>query len=253
MKFHGTHGGTKMARDFNEAEAFSRNIGWVTETEQYQLRGKRVAIAGLGGVGGAHLLTLARLGIGAFHIADLDTFEIANFNRQAGAMVSTLGQPKVEVLARQARDINPELDLRLFPAGVTLDTMDDFLRGADLFVDGLDFFVPEVRSREYVVYDLEGHASQLALGGLLETLEIAAQGQGIREQRAADRDATGLGRRASSDGAQIRRRFGEAVAVNSVPWLARITEPTAFPVLRQPVVAAAGADLLWQKIYRNTL
>ena len=135
-----------MARTFDYTEAFSRNIGWVTETEQALLRGKRVAIAGMGGVGGAHLLTLARLGIGAFYIADLDTFELANFNRQAGAMVSTLGQPKVEALARQARDINPELDLQLFPQGVSAANVDAFLNDVDLFVDGLDFFVPEVRS-----------------------------------------------------------------------------------------------------------
>jgi molybdopterin/thiamine biosynthesis adenylyltransferase len=132
--------------DFHYVEAFSRNIGWVTETEQFLLRGKRVAIAGMGGVGGAHLLTLTRLGIGAFNLADLDTFELANFNRQAGAMVSTLDQPKVEALARQARDIHPELDLRLFPAGVNAENVEDFLRDVDLFVDGLDFFVPEVRS-----------------------------------------------------------------------------------------------------------
>ena len=70
-------------------QAYARNIGWVTPAEQAALRGKRVAIAGMGGVGGVHLLTLARLGIGAFHIADFDTFDIANFNRQVGATMST--------------------------------------------------------------------------------------------------------------------------------------------------------------------
>src|SRR5574343_663958 len=103
---------------FNYDEAFSRNIGWVTLAEQAALRGKRVAIAGMGGVGGVHLLTLARLGVGAFHIADMDTFDVVNFNRQVGATVSTLGRPKVEVLARMALDINPELKLVRFPAGL---------------------------------------------------------------------------------------------------------------------------------------
>src|SRR5207253_4308530 len=85
---------------FSYDEAFSRNIGWVTSAEQRALRGKRIAIAGLGGVGGVHLLTLARLGIGAFNIADFDAFDLANFNRQAGALMSTLGRPKTEVLAQ---------------------------------------------------------------------------------------------------------------------------------------------------------
>ena len=125
---------------FAYERAFSRNIGWVTEAEQAALRGKRVAVAGLGGVGGSHLLTLARLGVGAAHIADFDTFEIENFNRQAGALVSTLGRGKAEVLAEMAKDINPELDIKVFPAGVSKANLDEFLAGVDLYIDGLDFF-----------------------------------------------------------------------------------------------------------------
>src|SRR6478672_10080770 len=100
--------GAALRAPFNYRQAFARNIGWVTEDEQALLRGKRVAIAGGGGVGGVHLLTLARLGVGAFHIADLDRFELANFNRQVGATIGTLGRSKVDVLAEMAADINPE-------------------------------------------------------------------------------------------------------------------------------------------------
>jgi molybdopterin/thiamine biosynthesis adenylyltransferase len=130
---------------FNYEKAFSRNIGWVSASEQQTLRGKRVAIAGLGGVGGAHLLTLTRLGIGAFHIADFDTFDIANFNRQAGAMTSTVGRQKSEVLAKMARDINPELQLTVFEKGVNEQNIEAFLDGVDLYVDGLDFFAFSAR------------------------------------------------------------------------------------------------------------
>ena len=125
---------------FDYQEAFSRNIGWVTEAEQQALRTKRIAIAGLGGVGSVHLLTLARLGVGAFSIADFDRFDLANFNRQAGATLSTIGRRKLDVLAEMARDINPEIDLRTFPDGVDQANLDDFLAGADVYVDGLDFF-----------------------------------------------------------------------------------------------------------------
>lgn len=130
---------------FSYAEAFSRNIGWLTTAEQEILRAKRIAIAGLGGVGGAHLLTLARLGIGAFNLADFDFFDLANFNRQAGANLSSLGRPKVEVLAELVRDINPELDIKTFPAGVCKENMAEFLTGVDLYVDGLDFFAFSIR------------------------------------------------------------------------------------------------------------
>ena len=132
-------------KPFRYEEAFSRNIGWVTEAEQAALRGKRIAIAGAGGVGGVHLLTLARLGVGAFTIADMDRFDLVNFNRQAGAMMSTLDRPKVEVMAEMARDINPELDIRIFPGGVNEANLGDFLDGVDVYVDGLDFFAFKAR------------------------------------------------------------------------------------------------------------
>ena len=141
-----------MDRDptgFDYLEAFGRNIGWLTEWEQRSLRDKRVAIAGMGGVGGLHLLTLARFGVGAFHIADMDRFELANFNRQVGATTTTVGRPKVEVLAEQARAVNPTLDLRIFADGVDEETLDAFLDGVDLFVDGLDFFVLDVRAKVF--------------------------------------------------------------------------------------------------------
>ncbi|MFO7188291.1 MAG: ThiF family adenylyltransferase [Pseudomonadota bacterium] len=130
---------------FDYDAAFTRNIGWVTPAEQQKLRRARVAIAGLGGVGGFHLLTLARLGIGAFNLAEFDRFGLANFNRQAGAAMSTLGRPKLEVMVEMARDINPELDIRIFPEGVQPHNVDDFLRDADVYVDGLDFFAFEAR------------------------------------------------------------------------------------------------------------
>lgn len=130
---------------FDYDRAFSRNIGWVTEAEQQRLRSARVGIGGLGGVGGVHLLTLARLGIGNFSIADFDDFDLANFNRQVGATMSTLGRPKLDVLAEMARDINPEVDLRLFPTGIQQDNLEAFLADVDVYVDGLDFFCFEAR------------------------------------------------------------------------------------------------------------
>jgi len=136
-------------RQFPYDLAFDRNLGWITDWEQLALRSKRVAIAGMGGVGGVHLLTLARLGIGAFNIADLDVFEFANFNRQVGATVRTVGRAKVEALEEMALAINPELQIRRFDAGVTPANIDDFLAGADLFVDGFDFFVIDVRRQVF--------------------------------------------------------------------------------------------------------
>lgn len=130
---------------FDYDEAFSRNLGWVTEEEQAQLRSKRIAIAGMGGVGGSHLITLSRLGIGAFNLSDFDSFELANFNRQAGAGMRHLQRPKLEVMAELALDINPEMEIGHFPEGISETNLDAFLDKVDLYVDSLDFFAFDAR------------------------------------------------------------------------------------------------------------
>jgi len=134
---------------FDYKEAFSRNIGWITEQEQDILRNKRIAIAGMGGVGGSHLLTLTRLGVGKFNIADFDKFELANFNRQAGASVPHIDQEKAGTMDKLAHAINPELDIKRFEQGVTIDNLDEFLKGVDLYIDGLDFFVLDIRQKVF--------------------------------------------------------------------------------------------------------
>jgi molybdopterin/thiamine biosynthesis adenylyltransferase len=135
----------RKVMEYSYAKAVSRNIGWVTEVEQGKLRAAKVAIAGLGGVGGAHLLTLSRLGISNFHISDFDDFDVHNLNRQAGAFMPFMGHSKIETLAKMARDINPESTISLFPHGVNPENVDEFLEGVDVYVDGLDFFALPAR------------------------------------------------------------------------------------------------------------
>ncbi|ARU56201.1 molybdopterin biosynthesis protein moeW [Oleiphilus messinensis] len=134
---------------FDYERAFLRNLGLVQPEEQQQLKNCKVAIAGLGGVGGAHVVTLARMGIGNFHLADFDIFELHNFNRQAGAMMSTLGEPKCAVMSRMAKDVNPEANVVPFDEGINADNIDQFLDGVDVVVDGLDFFAVNARDLLY--------------------------------------------------------------------------------------------------------
>ena len=156
---------------YDYGAAVSRNIGWLTLPEQQRLRGARVAVAGLGGVGGAHVLTMARLGIGAMNVADFDHFEVHNFNRQAGAFVSTVGQPKAEVMAGMARGVNPDADVRVFSAGVTPENLDEFLRDVDLYIDGIDFFAVEARRMLFAACHAKGipavTAAPLGMGASL--------------------------------------------------------------------------------------
>jgi molybdopterin/thiamine biosynthesis adenylyltransferase len=127
------------------AHAFSRNLGLINPDEQRCLRESCVAIPGMGGVGGIHLITLARLGIGRFHIADPDRFDVGNFNRQYGADVGTVGRGKAQVMAEKARAINPEVKLEVNTGSIGADNVSQFLNGADVVVDGMDYFAFESR------------------------------------------------------------------------------------------------------------
>ncbi len=132
-------------------DAISRNIGWVTEEEQQTLRSKCVAIAGLGGVGGAHLITLVRLGVSRFRISDFDDFEVHNFNRQEGANMRTIGRAKLQVMEERAKEINPEVVIQVFEKGIDASNVNAFFKGVDLYVDSLDFFALEARKLAFRV------------------------------------------------------------------------------------------------------
>lgn len=134
-----------MANTFDYDLAFSRNIGWMTEQEQKILKTKRIAIAGLGGVGSTHLLTLIRLGITKFNLADFDEYACENTNRQAGANTHTYGVKKLDAMVEMALAINPELEINTFEDGINVENMDSFLTDVDCYVDSLDFFVLDIR------------------------------------------------------------------------------------------------------------
>lgn len=131
--------------------AFKRNIGLISSDEQKIIRTKRVAIPGMGGVGGVHLITLLRMGFEKFSIADFDKFEIHNFNRQYGAELGSIGNCKVQWMKSKALNINPEADLRVFTSAVSQDNIDHFLEGVDILIDGVDAF--EVRAKRALFYE----------------------------------------------------------------------------------------------------
>lgn len=129
-----------VSADEYYATAVASNQGIVTQSEQERLRAATVAVAGLGGLGGACVTTLVRMGFGAFHLADSDTFSISNVHRQESAMSSTIGRSKVETMRSVVQDIHPSCRVRCFESGVTADNVDDFLGGADAVVDAIDIY-----------------------------------------------------------------------------------------------------------------
>ncbi|MBL7554893.1 MAG: ThiF family adenylyltransferase [Bdellovibrionaceae bacterium] len=134
---------------FDYSLAFSRNLGWFKPEDQQLLRTKRIAIPGLGGVGGHHLHNFLRLGFQKFNLADPDSFEIQNFNRQMGASIETVGLLKTDVLERMAKTINPDVEIRSFRDGVNIHNQDEFLKEVDIVVDALDLYAMDIRISLY--------------------------------------------------------------------------------------------------------
>lgn len=130
-------------------DAVKRNLGLVSESEQETLQNAHVAVIGLGGVGGDHLLTLVRAGVGKFTIADLDEFDVVNTNRQVGATSKTAGRQKTAVLAEMSRDIHPDVQLRIYDKGLQPENATDVLENVDIIVDSIDFFAMPARELLY--------------------------------------------------------------------------------------------------------
>lgn len=126
-------------------EAFSRNIGLLTQAEQEKMANAKVGIPGMGGVGGVHLITMVRTGVCRFNIADFDIFEPVNINRQYGARIPHFGASKLEVMKEEALQINPYLEIHEFPDGLKESNIDEFLDGVDVVLDSLDFFEFHIR------------------------------------------------------------------------------------------------------------
>lgn len=130
----------KNSDSYQYNKAIERNIGLCSEFEQTLLRNAVIGIAGVGAVGGNNLITLARMGVGNFKIADPDIFEDVNLQRQAGAFISSLNQSKVVVMSAMVTDINPLAEVEIFPEGINEKNIDEFLVGVDVVLDGIDAF-----------------------------------------------------------------------------------------------------------------
>jgi molybdopterin/thiamine biosynthesis adenylyltransferase len=130
---------------FEYNTAFSRNLGWLSKQEQKIISNKVIAIPGMGGVGGHHLHSLARLGYQNFKIADFDEFDTNNTNRQIGSTILTKGRHKAEVMKEMILAINPNAKIEIFKDGVNPSNYSDFLNKVDIVVDGLDVYVIKPR------------------------------------------------------------------------------------------------------------
>lgn len=118
---------------------FSRFELLIGEESLTKLKNARVAIFGVGGVGGYVCEALVRSGIGSFDLIDNDTVSLTNLNRQILALHSNIGKDKVEVMKERMLDINPEADIRIWNSFFLPENADEFpFSEYDYVVDAVD-------------------------------------------------------------------------------------------------------------------
>ncbi|WP_243386216.1 tRNA threonylcarbamoyladenosine dehydratase [Bacillus kexueae] len=118
---------------------FSRNELAIGKEGLNILKGSTVAVLGIGGVGSFAVEALARSGVGRLILVDKDDVDITNVNRQIHALLSTVGQPKVDLMKARIADINPEcevISLKMFYTEETYETF--FSYEPDFVIDASD-------------------------------------------------------------------------------------------------------------------
>ena len=121
------------------ADQYSRTQLVLGSEGMEKLRRSRVAVFGLGGVGGYAVEALARAGIGQLDLIDDDTLSLTNLNRQLLALHSTIGLSKVDAAARRVLDIDPTIQVRTHQTFYLPETADQFdFSQYDYVLDAID-------------------------------------------------------------------------------------------------------------------
>lgn len=120
------------------SERFLRNEMLLGAATMERLAASHVCVIGLGGVGSYAVEALARAGVGELTLVDQDVYGESNLNRQLGALYSTLGQSKAEVLARRVRDINPDCLVHPVIGRYAAEDRERFFGPYDYIADAID-------------------------------------------------------------------------------------------------------------------
>ncbi len=128
-----------------------------------KLADSRIVVMGLGGVGGIIAVTLARMGVGHLRIADPGVFDPPDINRQYAAVHGRVGCKKAEVYAELLEDINPDLELSVYPDGVTEENYVEMTRDVDFVVEAMDIMTVDGAFRRKVAAEVRSNGAYIML------------------------------------------------------------------------------------------
>jgi molybdopterin/thiamine biosynthesis adenylyltransferase len=210
-------------------ERVSRNQAWLGTSEeearrnQLRLRDATIGIAGVGGIGGAVAMRLVRMGAGHLKLADPESFDMSNIQRQSGARLDTLGRNKAEVVAEQTYELTRDVDIEVFTDGIHAGNAEEFVEGCDLIADQIEFFELDAR------YALQRAARASDRCGLIISVATVGHGALVVKYDAnsiSSEDAWGLD--AGSSKEEMAKAFMEKLLpdelISSFPGREALTE-----------------------------
>ena len=119
-------------------ERYQRNLGCMGTEGQARLLESKVAIVGVGGLGGVALELLLRVGVGEIVVIDGDAFSESNLNRQLLSRITNIGKAKVETARERAETVNPSTKIITYGIWAKEENLAEMVEGSRVIVDGLD-------------------------------------------------------------------------------------------------------------------
>jgi molybdopterin-synthase adenylyltransferase len=131
----------KMSKKYDEAtywEIINRQKEILNKKEQLKLRDSKITVIGCGGIGGAVIEMLTRMGVNHLKIVDKDKFDVSNINRQLMSGIDRVGQSKTEVTKEIISSINPFIEVETFNTELNEQNVDEIIGKSSIVVDALD-------------------------------------------------------------------------------------------------------------------
>ena len=130
-----------MSGNYDETtywEIIDRQREILNKKEQLKLKNSKITVIGCGGIGGAVIEMLARMGVLHLKIVDKDKFDVSNINRQLMSSMERVGQAKTEVTKEIIETINPFVEVETFNTELNQENVDEIVAGSSVVVDALD-------------------------------------------------------------------------------------------------------------------
>ncbi len=164
---------TKNSSSIVAPEWLSRSEMVLGKNGLAKLRNAHVLVVGLGGVGAYAAEMLCRAGVGKMTVADGDTVNPTNKNRQLLALDSTLGKPKAEVMANRLKDINPDIEITPLKEYIHNERIIEILdKEFDYVVDAIDTLSPKIYLIYHTVQRKMPLVSSMGAGGKFDPQQV---------------------------------------------------------------------------------